>query len=459
MTVCTAWRRTWFARLASFSPTYKGDRLGPWSLRAGLFIYDALRLFRGQGHRYLNPERARAVEPLLGKDGLRGALWYEDAVTDDARLTLTVLQDAMRLGAEVLTYCPVKSIRAVDGNNEVECEAGTVRTKATVVATGPWTGEKLLGIAGKGALSLSKGVHVVVRASACPVRHPVVVQVPGQRRILFAVPWGSRTYLGTTDSAYEGDPGNSQVTPEDEVEVLQLVKRALPHATLEREAIVSVWSGIRPLVRPPGVAEGDTVELARTHRIIEGEPGVFGIVGGKLTTYRQMAEDVVDEVVADLRRRGRFDTSALSKCITADRPLVPGPADPRESLSSDRVQAYESLIADLELRHGAFTAQLLQKVAEQPELGEPLVEQLPYRRVEVQQAIRYEGVTHLVDLLRRRLPLALTDPRLGWGVAAELAKELADAWGGDQRFIDEQLEGYRERVLGETARDPSQVGA
>ena len=113
------------------------------------------------------------------------------------------------------------------GNSEVDCEDGTVRSKAVVVATGPWTGEKLLGIAGKGALSLSKGVHVVVRASACPVRHPVVVQVPGQRRILFAVPWGSRTYLGTTDSAYEGDPGSSQVTPEDEIEVLQLVKAGL----------------------------------------------------------------------------------------------------------------------------------------------------------------------------------------------------------------------------------------
>ena len=379
-------------------------------------------------------------------------------MADDARLTLTVLQDAMRLGARVLTYCPVEAIRRDAEGCVVEVDGGSVRSHCVVVATGPWTGERLLGTAGKGALSLSKGVHVVVRASACPVRHPVVVQVPGQRRILFAVPWGSRTYLGTTDSAYEGDPGCSQVSAEDEIEVLQLVKRALPHATLEREAIVSVWSGIRPLVRPPGVAEGDTVELARTHRIIEGEPGVFGIVGGKLTTYRQMAEDVVDEVVADLRRRRALDTSKLGPCSTAARPLVPGSADPRLAMHPDEVQRHESLIADLETRHGSFTPSLVREVIASPDLGEPLVEQLPYRWVEVAQAIRGEGVTHLIDLLRRRLPLALTDPQLGWGVAPRLARQLADAWGGDQRFIDAQLDDYRERIIGETARDPAQMG-
>ena len=146
-----------------------------------------------------------------------------------------------------------------------------------------------------------------------------------------------------------------------------------------------------------------------------------------------MAEDVVDEVVAEPSsawslRHERFGPSASP--LTG--PWCPDRWTRARPFSADVVHAYESLVADLEGRHGAFAAQLVQRVVENPELGEPLVEQLPYRRVEVQQAIRCEGVTHLVDLLRRRLPLALTDPRLGWGVAAELAKELAEAWGGDQ---------------------------
>src|SRR5690606_28458451 len=161
--------------------------------------------------------RARTIEPLLGRDGLRGAVWYEDAVTDDARLTLTILQDARRLGVDVATYTPVESIEAdLEGASDakgpsgrvVVCSAGRVRADAVVLATGPWTGTKLLGKPGQGILSLSKGIHVVLRAPDCPVRHPVVVQTPGQRRILFAVPWGARTYLGTTDSHYEGDPGS-----------------------------------------------------------------------------------------------------------------------------------------------------------------------------------------------------------------------------------------------------------
>jgi glycerol-3-phosphate dehydrogenase len=244
------------------------------------------------------------------------------------------------------------------------------------------------------------------------------------------------------------------VTPAEELEVLDLVKRALPHASLEREAVVSVWSGVRPLVRPPGVSADDTVELARTHRIIAGEPGVFAIVGGKLTTYRQMAQDMVDELVSHFDRSGFRPEGGLRPCITAARPLVPGDLDIEGRMDAPTYARFESLIADLLPRHGAFTELLVQRVDQQPELGAPLVEQLPYRRVEVIQAIEAEGVTRLVDLLRRRLPLALTDPNLGWRVAPELARVLADHWGGDQAFIDRELEHYRDELISETSRDP-----
>ncbi len=427
-------------------PSFRGDRLGPLRLRLGLTLYDALRLFRGKGHRYLPPRKARTLEPLLGEEGLRGAVWYEDAVTDDARLTLTVLQDALRLGAKALTYAPVSQISAeADGRVRVEIEGGRVHARAVVVAAGPWTGPKLLGQAGRGVLSLSKGIHVVLKASDCPVRAPVVVQTPGQRRILFAVPWGSRTYLGTTDSAYEGDPGQSQVTEAEEDEVLDIVRRVLPHARLGRDAIISTWSGVRPLVRPPGVDADDTVELARTHRIVEGERGVFGIVGGKLTTYRQMAEDVVDVVVAHLKREhGRTD---LGPCTTQRRPLVPG-----RPLSAEELG--DPLLADLADRHGPYARTLARMVAENPQSAEPLAPDLPYRWIEVQSAIEHEGCVHLIDILRRRLPLVLTDVALGAHVAPQIAQRLVAARGGSASEVAHELDQYAEAVYGETRRRP-----
>jgi glycerol-3-phosphate dehydrogenase len=428
-------------------PSYRGDRLGPWMLRAGLTVYDALRLFRGKGHRYLRPRRAFELEPLLGRDGLRGAVWYEDAVTDDARLTLATLQDARRHGAEVLTYAGVDAIaQGADGHLHIGLSDGIgIRARSVVVATGPWTGARLLGDRGRGLLSLSKGVHVVVPGVDVPVRNPVVVQVPGQRRILFAVPWGSRTYLGTTDSVFSGDPGESQVQADEEREVFGLVHRVLPNARLELDRVISAWSGVRPLVRPAGAEGEDTVELSRSHRIVPGKPGVFGIVGGKLTTYRAMAEEVVDEVVDWVRSRAperRFEP-----CATARAPLVPG-----VPIGAD--ERRDPLIADLELRHGP-RARGLVRLAEALEDGQlPLAPELPYRRVEVIEAIEREGAVHLVDVLRRRLPLALTDPRLGGGVARWIAEQLVDRRGGSEADVRDELERYEHAVIQETRRRP-----
>src|SRR5690606_28590805 len=138
------------------------------------------------------------------------AVTYEDAVTDDARLTLATLQDARRHGAEVLTYAPVVALRRAGDDQVAELEGGLrVRARAVVVAAGPWTSERLLGVAGARLLALSRGIHLVLRAADVPVRQPLVVQAQRERRILFVVPWGARTYLGTTDTAYEGDPAAS----------------------------------------------------------------------------------------------------------------------------------------------------------------------------------------------------------------------------------------------------------
>lgn len=422
-------------------PAYRGDRLGPWKLRLGLTLYDTLNFHRGQAHDYLDPEATLATEPLLRAEGLRGAVQYEDAVTDDARLTLAILVDARRHGAQVLTYARVDRLDGSQGAHTVTLEDGTiVHARSVVVAAGPWTGPALLGARGENLLSLSKGTHIVVRSRDAPVRQPLVIQARAQRRILFAVPWGTRTYLGTTDSAYEGDPGTSGVTRDDEDEILGLVGRILPGARLEREAIVSTWSGVRPLVRAEG---DDTVELSRKHRIVERDDGVLAIVGGKLTTYRSMAEELVDDVVAKLLPSWPEGRARPVGCTTHVRPLVPG--DP---LDADELD--DPVLADLNPRHGPLARALDRR----GRAGEKLVHDLPYRWCEVDHAIAHEGVCHVIDIVRRRLPLVLTDPSQGGAIARRVAVRLVDAQGGDANDIEAELERYREEVRIETGRLP-----
>lgn len=421
-------------------PAYRGDRLPLWKLRIGLTLYDALSLYRSRGHRTLGPAAARLMEPLLAPAGLRGAVTYEDAVTDDARLTLTTLQDARRHGAEVLTYAAVRSLGRDGPDHIAELGDGLrVRARAVLVAAGPWTSERLLGIAGRELLSLSRGIHVVLRAADLPIRQPVVVQAAKERRILFVVPWGARTYLGTTDTAYEGDPAASGVTPADAEELFSLIGRIMPSAGLRHDRIVSAWSGVRPLVRAPAEPGDDsTVELSRSHRLVETETGVLALVGGKLTTYRAMAEEAVDRIESRLGVR-------LPRCSTHRRPLAPGePLTPAE-LGMPHV-------AELVHRHGPFARELAARIEREPGLGQRLVPDLPYLWVEVDHAIAAEGCMHIEDILRRRLPLALTDSELGVRVARPVAERLVDAWGGSAGAVDQEIERYRERMHRETGR-------
>lgn len=429
-------------------PAYRGDRLPLWKLRVGLTLYDALSLYRSRGHKTLSPAATRRLEPLLAAEGLRGAVSYEDAVTDDARLTLTTLQSARRHGAEVLTYSPVVALRREAELHVAELADGAqVRARAVFVAAGPWTSEKLLGAAGRQLLSLSRGIHIVLKSADLPLRQPVVVQAAKERRILFVVPWGARTYLGTTDTAYEGDPGASGVTTADADELFKLIGRILPREGLRHDRIVSAWSGVRPLVRAAGsaAADGDsTVELSRSHRIVETETGVFALVGGKLTTYRAMAEEAVDKVEAALGLH-------LPRCSTHRSPLVPGvPLTPAElGLPGAPCLPF---MAELAGRHGPFARELAARIAREPALGERLVDDLPYVWAEVDHAIAAEGCVHLEDILRRRLPLALTDAALGIHVARPVAERLVRAWGRPESAVDEEIERYRDLMHRETGR-------
>jgi len=222
-------------------------------------------------------------------------------------------------------------------------------------------------------------------------------------------------------------------------EGFSLIGRIMPSAGLRHDRIVSAWSGVRPLVRAAADSGDDsTVELSRSHRLVETESGVLALVGGKLTTYRAMAEEAVDRIESRLAVR-------LPRCSTHRRPLVPGePLSPAE-LGMPHM-------AELAQRHGPLARELAAKIERDPTLGQRLIPDLPYLWAEVDHAIATEGCVHLEDILRRRLPLALTDGELGVRVVRPVTERLVDAWGGSAGTVDQEIERYRETMHRETGR-------
>ena len=419
--------------------SYRGDRLGILRLRAGLTLYDALNLFRGDGHQYLSPKTILQQEPSIAESELLGAIEYEDALTDDTRLTLATLQSARRYGAEVLTYNMVQRVYC-DPQSQLHCleleENTKIRAHQVVCALGPWSTQALLGDVARNVLMTSKGIHLVFLAKHLPVRKPMVIQASDRQRILFAIPWGNRTYVGTTDDHFEGNPGHAQIEREDILGLLEELTRVFPQANVNTSHIVGAWVGIRPLVRKSN-SKHNTSRISRNHRILERDDGILAILGGKLTTYRSMAEEILERTRPRLSRFRPELVRSWPRSKTKDCPLVENLND-----TDEIEEPYSALRSNLYQRHGLFADSLVEQIKRQPVLAEPIFSDLPYRWIEVHHAIYYEGARHLDDIVRRRIPINLLGPSHPMPIVQKIATELVQAWGGTPSDINEELERY-----------------
>lgn len=295
-------------------PTYRGTEWKLWKLRIGVKIYDWLsagRNFDASGS--LRPAETGRLLPGLNSNGLTGAVRYFDAVTSDARLVLDTLRSAARHGATVLNYTSFDSAdrrgdawrcRVTDrlSGTSRECSARTI-----VNAAGAW-GDRFPQSRVK--LRLTKGVHLVVHRERLPV--PECAVMTERSRILFAIPWGERTVLGTTDTDYAGDLDSPACEPADAQYILGVANEFFPAANLNPDDVTSTWAGLRPLVADPS---GRPSDISRAHEIHMTQPGWIDVAGGKLTTYRLMAEQTVDRIVA-------FCKAAAAPCATAIEPLL-----------------------------------------------------------------------------------------------------------------------------------------
>ncbi len=305
-------------------PTYRGNRHWVlWQLKIGVKIYDLLCSGRNLGKStWLGKDEVLRRVPGLATEGLTGAVRYYDGFTNDARLTLDTLRSAAKHGATVLNYCRFKNAsRAEVWQCALEdClthSAFQVRARAVVNATGPWAD----GLPHSHVkLRVTKGVHLVVERARLPVTDTVVMTEG--KRILFAIPWGERTILGTTDTDYDGPLDDIQADATDISYVLQVTNQFVPAAKLTAADVISAWAGVRPLVADPS---GKPSDVSRAHEIHNPEPGWWDVAGGKLTTYRLMGEQTVDQIVRRLRDLNGSTESRgkLGRCRTAEEALLP----------------------------------------------------------------------------------------------------------------------------------------
>lgn len=446
-------------------PIFKRNKPGLAVMDIGLWIYDALAMFRSpQLHRTFRGKKVHMLEPSLSTEGLAGALEYYDCFTDDARLTLENVLDAKAMGAELYSYTRVTglgknekgrvtSVRAQDAFTGAAIE---VDTRCVVVAGGPWT-DRLLGEIGVSSdrqlLRATKGIHIVVDSKQLPVTRAITL-FTADDRVIFALPWQERTVIGTTDTDFDGDPDDVAANAEDVDYLCEHINHFFPDANLARADVISTWAGLRPLIAQDASRPH---EVSREHEVFVRDEGVLIIAGGKLTTYRRMAKELVDAAVDFLSDQGdaAFEGRRIRRCRTKHRPL-PGAQglEPRGQKGVKAVAARlvesarldERVAEHLSQTYGTRAESVLLPAVADKSLLERIDPELPYLWVEVTQAVSHGLAKTIEDVLVRRVPLCLRGRDQGLAVADEVARRMGELldWSDERR--SQQVADYQKYV-------------
>lgn len=421
------------------------------ALGSAMWMYDLTGGWRiGKLHRRLKKRAALAHMPTMPAERVLAAYLYYDAAVDDARLVLAVARTAAAHGAAVANRCRVaRVVHGADGRAngavvEADDEQFEVRARVVVNAAGVWSDEVRTLDEGRDpdGIRPAKGVHLTVPWEKVRNDIAVVIPVPKDKRSLFVVPWGPKgdgtfrhTYVGTTDTDYAGPLDAPQCTADDIAYVLRALNASVDpklSGGITEADVTGVWAGLRPLVKSgPDSGDGRTADLSRRHSIVTSEHGVVTVTGGKLTTYREMAEDTVDRVLVELGRKARCRTRRMKLAGATAR--VDGPD------------------ADLVARHGSMAAEVRALAAADPSLREPLVPSLPYLRAEAVWAVRHEMATTLDDVLSRRTRARLLDRAATVAAAADVARLIAPHLGWDDAEVERQVQAFRASCADEAA--------
>ncbi|HST49701.1 glycerol-3-phosphate dehydrogenase/oxidase [Jatrophihabitans sp.] len=421
---------------------------------AGVLLYDTLGTAAGSArglphHRHLSRRRALREAPCLAPDSLTGAVQYWDAQVDDARHTMMVVRTAVSFGALAANRTRVVGFRReagrVTGARLVDLETGTrfeVRAKQVINATGVWTDETqaLADARGQFHVRASKGVHLVVPRDRLQSATGIILRT--ETSVLFVIPWGRHWIIGTTDTDWNLDLAHPAASARDIDYLLEQVNSVLS-APLSRADVEGVYAGLRPLLS----GESDlTSKLSREHVVGHPVPGLVVVAGGKYTTYRVMARDAVDEAV-------RAMDAPVPGSVTDRIPLAgaegwQGVRNQRHQLAA-RSGLHVVRIDHLLGRYGSLVHEVLDLIAADPSLAEPLPGADDYLRAEVVYAVTHEGARHLDDVLARRTRASIEAWDRGVAAAPVVAELMAPYLGWDAAHVATEVEHYLARVAAE----------
>jgi glycerol-3-phosphate dehydrogenase len=318
-------------------PFHKGGTFGSFSTSIGLRVYDFLAgVKKSERRKMFSAAETLSREPLVKKDGLKGGGYYVEYRTDDARLTIEVMKQAVSKGATALNYSKVKNLIYKNGivagalvEDLLSGEVYEVHAKKVVNATGPWVdGIREMDDSKKGkTLKLSKGVHIVIDQSRFPLKQAIYFDTP-DGRMVFAIPRDGKTYVGTTDTFYNEDPINPGMTEEDRSYLLKAIHYMFPEVNVTEKDVESSWAGVRPLIHEEGKAPS---EISRKDEIWESDSKLITIAGGKLTGYRKMAETIVDLIAEKFAKE---DGRSFPGCQTKNLPISGGDVGGSANLDS-----------------------------------------------------------------------------------------------------------------------------
>ncbi len=399
----------------------------------GLKMYDVLAGKYGFGKsRLLSREETLERIPTLRQDGLRGGVVYHDGQFDDSRLLIHLIATAVDHGAVALNYAPVVELRKdaegfIEGVVAIDNETSerfSLSARVVVNATGIFTDEiRRMADADAGAMiAPSQGIHLVFDGSFLRGKTAVMVPHTSDGRVLFAIPWHGHTLVGTTDTPIEL-PSYEPLPLEQEIEFVLATAAEYLSRPPTRDDVLSVYVGIRPLVKAGGADGGKTSALSRDHTLHIDTSGLLTVAGGKWTTYRHMAEDAVDHALS-------LGGLASNPCVTQNL----------------RIHGYTENIAELGhlAVYGSDAEQVRDLARERPELAMTLHPDLPYIAAEVVWAARFEMARRVEDVLARRIRALFLNARAAIAMAPAVASLLAAELGKDAAWIDAEIKAFNE---------------
>lgn len=428
------------------------------ALGSALWMYDLTGGWRiGKFHRRLKADKALSHLPTMDGKKLGSAYLYFDAMADDSRICVALARTAIKHGACIVNHTKVeKIVHDAEGRacgalvKPDDDESFTIKAQIIVNATGVWSDELMTTDQGKNPDSIrpAKGVHLTLPWNLVRNDIAVVIPVPGDKRSLFLIPWISNydgtyqyTYVGTTDTDYQGSIDDPQCTKVDIDYVLKALNATVTTGVTAKD-VTAVWSGLRPLVKAVSGEKinSRTADLSRRHKVSISNSGVITIAGGKLTTYRKMAQDTVDQVAKAL--------NVSKTCQTKNLKLIGSTSS--ISMSHDKVANH------LLSRFGSEASLIGEMIANDPSLGKQLVDGLPYVRAEAIFAVTHEMARTLDDVLSRRTRARIIDRGASVASARSVAELIGPLLGWDEQETNNQVFAYCDSCADEdrAALDP-----